>query len=317
MLQYVLTSDSLSVFDGPNYVDIGRDHPNFAKVANLLSNGGSFEEVKELTCIVSAISSASDGKIKVGDGVVYYNGEIVNNAVVNAIFDYQSMGLPISPIVNFLENLMKNPSKNSVDQLWKFVDRHKLPLTEDGYLLAYKAVRQNYKDKYTNTIDNSVGSKPSMERNKISDNPDVTCGPGLHVGGLSYAGPEGWYSSHGDNCVIVKLNPKDVVCVPNDHDSGKMRTCAYEVVKDYCKILKSTVYDSNYDECECDEYDDDEYFDEFIPQIGSLVSGTDVDGKYFAGEIIATDQDEYGLVIVREFVTRALREADPAKLSEY
>lgn len=315
MLQYVLTSDSLSVFDGPNYVDIGRDHPNFSKVANLISEGGSFEEVKALTCIVSAISSASDGKIKVGDGVVYYNGEIVNNAVVNAIFDYQAMGLPISPIVNFLENLMKNPSKNSVDQLWRFVEHHKLPLTEDGHLLAYKAVRSTYMDKYSNTIDNSVGKVIKMDRNKISDNPDHHCAKGLHVGGLKYSGPEGWYSSNGDICVIVKVNPRDVVCVPHDHGATKVRVCEYEVVKDYCKILKSTVYDCNYDECECDEYED-EYFDEFIPQIGSLVSGNDIDGKYFAGEII-TDPDEDGIVIVREFVTRALREADSRSLSEY
>ena len=315
MLQYVLTSDSLSVFDGPNYVDIGRDHPNFAKVANLLSNGGSFEEVKELTCIVSAISSASDGKIKVGDGVVYYNGEIVNNAVVDAIFDYQSMGLPISPIVNFLENLMKNPSKNSIDQLWKFVEHHKLPLTEDGCLLAYKAVRSTYMDKYSNTIDNSIGKVIKMDRSKISDDPNHHCAQGLHVGGLKYSGPEGWYSSNGDICVIFKVKPSDVICVPHDHDATKVRVCEYEVVKDYCKILKSTVYDCNYDECECDEYDD-EYFDEFIPQIGSLVSGTDVDGVHVAGEVI-TEPDEDGFVIVREFVTRRLSEADPDGLSEY
>lgn len=316
MLQYVLTSDILSVFDGPNYVDIGRDHPNFAKVANLLSNGGSFEEVKELTCIVSAISSASDGKIKVGDGVVYYNGEIVNNAVVDAIFDYQSMGLPISPIVNFLENLLKNPSKNSIDQLWKFVEHHKLPLTEDGCLLAYKAVRSTYMDKYSNTIDNSIGKVITMNRSKISDDPNYHCAAGLHVGGLKYSGPEGWYSSNGDICVIVKVNPKDVVCVPHDHDATKVRVCEYEVVKDYCKILKSTVYDCNYDECECDEDCCDEYFEEFTPEIGSLVSGLDVDGVHVAGEVI-TEPDEDGFVIVREFATRRLREADPDGLSEY
>ena len=316
MLQYVLTGDSLSVFDGPNYVEIGRDHPNFSKVANLLSDGGSFEEVKELTCIVSAISSASGGTIKIGDGVVYYNGETINNAVVDAIFDYQSMGLPISPIVNFLENLLKNPSKNSIDQLWKFVEHHKLPLTEDGCLLAYKAVRSTYMDKYSNSIDNSIGKVIKMDRNKISDDPNYHCAAGLHVGGLQYSGPEGWYSQNGDICVIVKVNPRDVVCVPHDHNSTKVRVCEYEVVKDYCKILKSTIYDCNYDECEYDEDYCDEYFEEFVPEIGSLVSGIDVDGVHFSGEVI-TEPDEDGLVIVREFVTRKLRESDPDGLSEY
>lgn len=318
MLQYVLTGETLCIYggkgDGVSYVEVGRDHPNFAKIANLLESG-TFEEVQELACITKAINTVSDGKIVVDECGVYYNGEPIHNSVVDAIFDYQRMNLPIGPIVKFLENLMKNPSKNSVEQLWRFIEHHKLPLTEDGCLLAYKAVRSDYKDKFSGRIDNSIGSVIKMDRNKISDDANYHCAAGLHVGGLKYSGPEGWYSSNGDICVIVKVNPMNVVCVPHDHDATKVRVCEYEVVKDYCKILKSTVYDSNYDECECDEYDD-EYFDEFIPQIGSLVSGIDIDGRAVVGEVI-TDQDEDGLVIVREFVTRALREADPDGLSEY
>jgi hypothetical protein len=34
--------------------------------------------------------------------------------VVDAIYEYTKVGLPIDPIVKFLENLMHNSSKNSI-----------------------------------------------------------------------------------------------------------------------------------------------------------------------------------------------------------
>lgn len=105
MLQFVLTSDTLCIYDGADYVEVGRDHPNFSKIANLLNEGGTFAEISQLACIAAAINSASDGKIVVNDWGVFYNDEPIHNAVVDAIFDYQRMGIPIGPIVKFLENL--------------------------------------------------------------------------------------------------------------------------------------------------------------------------------------------------------------------
>jgi hypothetical protein len=180
---------------------------------------------------------------------------------VDAIYEYQSAGLDIKPIVKFLENLMQNPSSSSIEQLWRFIENHKLPLTEDGHLLAYKCVRKDYKDKFSGKISNTIGSVIKMARNLISDDARYHCAQGLHVGGLAYSGPNGWYSGHGDKCIIVKVNPKDVVCVPNDHGYAKVRTCEYEVVKDYTDILKPCLYDTNYDEVEGDEFDD---IDEFV-----------------------------------------------------
>lgn len=313
MLQYVLTSETLNVYDGPNFVEVGRDHPNFPKIASLLADpNSSFDDVKELACIVSAISSASNGKIEVTDMGVFYNGELIHNAVVDAIFDYRKMKLPLDPIIKFLENLMQNSSKNSIDQLWRFIEHHKLPLTEDGYLLAYKAVRSNYLDKYSGKIDNSIGKVVKMDRNKISDDANYHCAQGLHVGGLSYSGPEGWYSSNGDICIIVKVNPRDVVCVPYDHNATKVRVCEYEVVKNYCKILKSTTYNSYYDECECDDDDDNEVWNESIEvSKGDIVTWSGGCSTY---EVL-TNPDEFDVVFIRDVATRKIHEANIVDLS--
>ena len=284
---YTLTSNTLCIYGESEHLEIPKDHPNFKEATQLILGGVTdFAQYKPLMDIISSISSCTNGRVELIGDKVYYNSDEVHNAVVDAILDYRANGLPVEPICKFLENLMQNPSKNSIDQLWNFVSEHKLPLTEDGMLLAYKVVRPNYKDKYTGTIDNSVGCKPTMDRNKIDDNPKNHCSPGLHVGSLSYAGPQGWYASTGDNCIIVKLHPKDVVCVPDDFSYGKMRTCGYEVIKDYAKALKSTTYKS-------DDYEEvDSYFEDYNEySVGDEVTVDTRRGYKITGKIVTTPDD--------------------------
>lgn len=311
-LNYVLTSDSLCVYDGVDFVEVGRDHCNFSAIANKLADPDvTFEEIAGLSCTASSIRSATDGKVEVTDHGVFYKGELIHNSVVDAIYEYTKVGLPIDPIVKFLENLMMNSSKNSIDQLWRFIEHHKLPLTEDGHLLAYKAVKSNYKDKYSGSIDNSIGQVVKMDRSKISDNPDEYCSTGLHVGGLAYSGPSGWYGGSGDKCVIVKVNPKDVVCVPHDHNATKVRVCEYEVVKNYCDILKPTTYDCNYDECDCDDYECEIFEDEDELELGDICNWGDRVGE------IASDVDDNYQVAFRDSLTRTLHIVDFDELTSY
>lgn len=301
-LNFVLTNQTLTILSGSEIININRDHVNFKKIVSLVSDKScDIDQIRELAKIDLAITKASAGKITVTDDGVYYNDELIHNAVVDAIFSYQALGLPIDSIVKFLDNLMQNPSKNSIDQLWNFIDHHQLPLTEDGCILAYKAVRPNYMDKFSGKISNHIGAVIKMDRNKISDDPMYHCAAGLHVGGLQYSGPEGWYSSHGDKCIIVKVNPKNVVCVPNDHGYAKVRTCEYEVVKDYTDILKPCLYDTNYDEVEGDEFDDiDEFFAQEALQVGDIVSYNGV-----AAEVLRIG-DDHEYVGIRMLVERTI-----------
>jgi hypothetical protein len=172
-----------------------------------------------------------------------------------------SKGLPFQPLVNFLDNLMENPSMQSQTELYDFLEHQYLPITEDGHFLAYKAVRNDYMDKYAGTFDNRVGSICEMRRAKVDDNRGVGCSQGLHAGALNYVASYGSVDS-GDKIVIVKINPKDVVSVPNDCNCEKLRTCRYEVVGEYQGELLKPLYKSEFSE---DNYDDEEeaLYDEY------------------------------------------------------
>ena len=66
-----------------------------------------------------------------------------------------------------------------------------------------------------------------MERCLVSDDFRVHCGAGLHVATLAYAQD---YGNSESLIVIVKVNPADVVSVPEDYGCQKVRCCKYEVL---------------------------------------------------------------------------------------
>jgi len=153
-----------------------------------------------------------------------------------------------------LENLYNNPSHNSRAQLYQFLEHKNMPITEDGCFLAYKSVDANYMDHHTGKFSNRVGQVLSIARRSVDDNPENGCSYGFHAGSLEYASNFGG----GDRrVVIVKINPEDVVSVPNDCEFQKLRTAKYEVVADYTGPLPKT-YAESYDSTEDDIYEEDD-----------------------------------------------------------
>jgi hypothetical protein len=94
--------------------------------------------------------------------------------------------------------------------------------------LAYKKVREDYKDIHSGTMDNSVGQIVEMERNQVDDDKDRTCSTGLHFCSKDYLPYFG--TGPGSRVVILKINPADVVSIPSDYNDSKGRACKYEVI---------------------------------------------------------------------------------------
>jgi hypothetical protein len=130
-----------------------------------------------------------------------------------------------------------------VNELYDFLAHWGLPVTPDGCFLAYKRVTDDYKDFYTRKVDNRVGAKPSMPRNRVDDNREEGCSKGFHAGAIAYVKD---FNPNMGHIMIVKINPKNAVSVPKDCSCTKLRICEYEVVGEYQRdLVDSPVYLSN------------------------------------------------------------------------
>jgi hypothetical protein len=233
------------------------DHINYKMILERLPTA-TVDELLEIVDVEKAIATFSDGLVEIKNGQVTYEGEVVHGSISKRILEFMSKGLPFQPLVNFLNNLMENPSMQSQKELYDFLEHEHLPITEDGHFLAYKAVRNDYKDKYRGVFDNSVGKVCHMQRAKVDDNRARGCSDGLHAGALNYVAGYGSVES-GDRIVIVKINPRDVVSVPSDCNCEKLRTCRYEVVGEYQGELLKPLYSSDFSYDEDEDYDEDNY----------------------------------------------------------
>lgn len=226
-IPYILGSDSVTCFVDGNSYTVNKQAHTFDLVLDAIKAGDEDALRKAVTVkktIVDTMKTASD-KVYIEDGEIFYEDRAVTGLVASRIFDMLKIGLDVKPMVKFIENLMQNPSKRAVDELFGFLDACNLPITEDGHFLAYKRVRADYKDVHSGTMDNSVGQILSMPRNAVDEDKDRTCSYGLHFCSYSYL-----RHFSGDRIMVLKINPADVVAIPSDYNNAKGRTCKYEVV---------------------------------------------------------------------------------------
>lgn len=227
-LSFTISTDAISVLLNGRPRIFRDTHPNFAALREACLMGDE-ELIEELADVRTSVAKRSYGRVQILDNAITVDGREVSGRLVDRILEMVSLGATaIEGYVRFLDNLYDNPSKRAVDELYLFIEACNLPITEDGHFLAYKKVRGNYTDIHSGTFDNSVGSVPTVPRNTVDENRDVTCSTGLHFCSYSYLPHFGWGDDN--RVMVVKVNPADVVSIPSDYDNAKGRTCRYEVV---------------------------------------------------------------------------------------
>lgn len=255
-----------AVINGQSYT-IANDHPKYKQIIESIKQ----KDWDGFVNLVNISKQVEDyAGVEISDGALIVNGEVIHNTLTKRIVNFMGQGLPFDPMMKFLSNLMKNPSKRATDELYDFLEAGELPITEDGCFLAFKNVRSDYKDIHSGSFDNSVGRICEMTRNRVCDDKDQTCSAGLHFCSIAYL--PSFSDSNGGKTMILKINPADVVSIPSDYNNTKGRCCKYIVLSEYKEDWRSKINrgESGFD---CDlyssdggeyEYDEEEYDEEEV-----------------------------------------------------
>jgi hypothetical protein len=303
---YIITNTGITVVYGSRPFSFDKTHPNYKTVVGAVTNNDTevLDKLDELFNVQKAVATkmhaaVNSERVTIENDEVLVDGKPMHNTITARLLQIVQEGLSVTPLVNFLKNVLENPSRTAVEEGYDFLEHQNIPLTEDGCFLAYKVVRADYFDKYKGIIRNKVGDKPRIERREVDDDRRRECSYGLHVGGLAYSGPGGSYYNSGDRVMIVKVNPRDIVSVPLDYDANKMRVCEYEVVGEYEVPLSHSVYYTdngvrNYNETDEDEYDYDDY--EGVPfedlDVGDIIR-FDYDGEQRNAQVKEVNEDSF------------------------
>ena len=232
-LKFVRTPSSLTILLGSKPYNIASTDKVYAEVIELVKANATEDDVLAvINRAQAAVQAAAQitPNIAIQNGVVTFKGQSVDNSLTTRMLSMLDEGFDLVPMAKFLENLMGNPSYRAVTELYSFLEKGNMPITPDGHFMAYKAVRADFKDIHSGTMDNSIGAVVEMPRNGVDDDKNRTCSAGLHFCSFEYLPHFACAQGH---VVLVKINPADVVAIPADYNDTKGRTCRYEVVGEY------------------------------------------------------------------------------------
>lgn len=237
----LITDNGITTIINGRPYQVGTDHVNYERILKTLKTKDADEFLRLYSPVssISKIKETEDFKVTeglvVGHGSVTYRGHAIHNVVANRIIAMQSEGHDIGPLTRFLEKALSLTSEN-LEALYLFMGSQGIPLDEEGFLLGWKVVKEDWTDKHSGTIDNRPGTKvPEIPRALCDSNRGNPCSVGYHVGNLKYSGPNGHFYSPSlkERIILVKFSPADVVSVPYDVHQDKIRVTQYEVVSEF------------------------------------------------------------------------------------
>lgn len=295
----LITDRSLTFYVGAQPYTLDRDAGVFEEVVEELNKPypdvdvliGLVDSVRRIKAeLETAVSQTAEvnyllkGVIDVTRQGVTFNGEAIHNALADRLVDVLNAGLRLAPWIRFAENVYQNPAEYAREELYEWLEKSDLPITEDGHFIAYKVVRDDYTDVYTGKFDNSPGQVVQLAGRHLV-NPDRTqhCSYGLHFCSKDYL-PSFGYDSSGRRVVLVKINPADVVSIPDDYNYTKGRTWRYEVLEEiphaeingrtWAPVWRSETPDVDDEDEYYDDYeDDDQYFED---RVNELLANNDI-----------------------------------------
>jgi hypothetical protein len=232
----IVSTDGVSYYSSEKkrFVTVPATSAFYTQVHNYLMSADTIEDAEVLRIRTAQRIGNIPAKLRKHlnsmDGNYYFKDVRIPAEVLNAVYAVKG-GKPrkdaAERCAKFFERCAANPSTRSVEQLFDWVTRHNLRITDDGCFIAYKSVRSDYRDAFSGTFCNKPGSEVTMDRSAVNADPTIGCSTGLHVADYEYA------NNYSDILLTVLVDPADVVSVPTDCGFQKIRVCRYIVLSEY------------------------------------------------------------------------------------
>ena len=209
-------------------------------------------------------------RVTAANGRIFLDGDEIENALTKQIIRFLEDGEDDwEPLVKFFEKVLSNPNEHSREQLYVWLDRHNLTISEQGDMVVYKGCKRGLDGILRSTVSgpaivdgveindyvpNEIGSIIEMQRSQVVHDPSIGCSVGLHVGTANYA--QGYARNGG--LLEVHVNPRDVVSVPTDCNAQKVRVARYLVVREL-------------DESQYGGYSQSVFRDDYVRSLGDVL----------------------------------------------
>jgi hypothetical protein len=208
--------------------------------------------------LATKIAEATNGAVVVSEtheGTVLTAGEhkiVAVNGEVEGLLKHVADGAGSAGLAKFIENFAMIPRQHSQKELLDFIAKHDLPIADDGTLIVYKRVQalkgdcETFVDCHTGRVKQRLGSVVLMPDSRVDADRSRECSYGYHVASQSYI-----KSFSGDTLLICKVKPQNVIAVPRDYGSSKMRCSEYFIVAVAPEeLLKEVSYDRPFNKTE-------------------------------------------------------------------
>ena len=229
MLSFTLGKNSISIMIDGEFNTIPNSAGNFTALNEELKKPAEErdeEVIRSLITTKKMIETVTCGKVKITeDERVFYDGKEITNYLASRMLQIVNEGHNVAPFARFMERVSANPNPYTHDELYEWIEAANLPITEDGFLIAFKKVKKDYTDVHTGKFDNSVGAVLEMDRKACDGNRRNECSTGFHFCSAGYLSNFG-----GERVMVVQIDPADVTAIPTDYNRTKGRTCRYLVV---------------------------------------------------------------------------------------
>jgi len=233
--------NNLSFFvDGESYL-VDETHPHYDEIwERVQSDDPTVVELYDIEEGVGDLFAPLTERVVIRNGEVLFDNDLADDSLTQAMLECYKNGEEDQAIAlaNFFEKLAQNPSDQSQHMLYNFLQNTRLTILSNGDMVAYKGIMNDRRSIHSGKgvvdgepieghIPNEDGSTIEVPRSYVNDDIDVACSTGLHAGTYEYAST---WSSNAGVVVAVAINPRDVIAVPRDHGSQKIRCCRYKVL---------------------------------------------------------------------------------------